>query len=517
MATKADLNLAKRLLAARVLPEANVREAFEQQAELARRGRTYPLARILYARKDLPPGSLDVLDQARPPEVQPFADYELTEILGEGGSSVVYGGIYVPNGAPVAVKILDPVQALRADFLQRFQDEARMLVELEHPHIVQGYEFGHENGWHFFSMERVDGLTVLDVIDRRGHLENQEALSITRQAASALDHLHHAGYLHRDIKPSNMMVESTGHVHLIDLGLVRDLSNPTTGGDETMTVGTVEYVSPEQARGRSDLDPRSDIYSLGLSLYHMAVGEVPFQGESDYEVMAKQIMAGLDTQKLKTRRIAPELHFFITKMTSKDRESRFESVSELEAAVGGYLPAEIVPIDFGPEPAPPVAAPIQAPMAKPVAPVAKPVAPVARPVAKPVAPVAKPVAPVAKPVAPVAKPAAPVAKPVPPVARPAAPVAKPVPPVAKPASPVAKPAAPAAEPAPVKPSAAPADEGSEGKDAAAPAPAKGEAPVPKKKFEAPVPRKRRGDAPVPRRRREKDGDEGRGRRGRRGS
>lgn len=455
MASKADLDLAKRLLAARVLPEESLRRAFEQQAELISQGRPYPLERILYARKDLPPGSLAPINAPPLLELQPFENYELISMLGEGGSSTVYEGVYIPNGAPVAVKVLDPIQALRADFLERFQQEARMLTEFEHENIVLGYELGYEQGFHFFSMDAVPGMTVLEVIDRRGFLTNDEALSITAQAADALDYLHASGYLHRDVKPSNIMIDADGRARLIDLGLVRDLSSvsPGAGGEETMTVGTVEYVSPEQARGRADLDPRSDIYSLGLTLYHMVVGEVPFQGESDYEVMAKQIMSSLDTQKVKQRRIAPEIHFFITKMTSKDRDSRFESVAEVRDTVLGYVRNVPVAIDFGPEPAPPVAQPVSMP------PVATPVAP---PVAKPVAP------PVARPVKP--------------------PVAKPIAPTRS--APVTKPGAPSKRDAPKDPGDAPKPSGSD----------------------APTPTKRPGGAPAPTRRkgprRGRGGDDG---------
>ena len=148
------------------------------------------------------------------------------------------------------------------------------------------------------------------------------------------------------------------------------------------TVGTVEYLSPEQARGRADLDPRSDIYSLGVTLYHMAVGDVPFHGETDYEVMAKQVLSALDTQKVKQRRISPEVHFFITKMTSKDRGDRYENVEEVIRSIEGYLPDGVVPIDFG---APPPVAPVaparsQAPTVPTVPPAVPPtVAPVAEP------------------------------------------------------------------------------------------------------------------------------------------
>ncbi|MDA1196149.1 MAG: serine/threonine-protein kinase, partial [Planctomycetota bacterium] len=378
MASRQDLELAKRLLAARVLTEDQVRDCFGLIEQLAAQGRTASLEAVLYHRGLAARGSLAVLRGPSPLQAQAFAQYRLESELGEGGSSTVYRGTYRPNGSPVAVKVLDPVHALRPTFLQRFQQEAQILIELEHDNIVLGYEIGFENGWHYFSMDLVPGATVLEVIERRGFLENEEALSIMLQCAQALAYLHKAGYLHRDIKPGNIMVEASGQARMIDLGLIRAL--PRDGAEavdegDQMTVGTVEYLSPEQARGHSDLDPRSDIYSLGVSLYHMVVGEVPFQGDNDYETMAKQVLSALDTQKVKQRRIAPEVHFFITKMTSKDRDMRFETVQDVIDAVAGYVRGGQVPVDLGPEPA---ARPVAPPVARPVAP------PVARPVAPPV-------------------------------------------------------------------------------------------------------------------------------------
>jgi serine/threonine-protein kinase len=354
VATRQDLELARMLLSARVLTEDQLRAAFEQQGDWLRQRRIEPLETVLYERGDLPPGSLGLLSAPEPHVSQPFANYRLEGILGEGGSSTVYAGTYLPNGTPVAVKVLKPIHALRKEYLKRFQSEARLLTELDHENIVAGYETGCQGGWHFYTMDWIQGATVLEVIERRGHLTNEEALSILWQTARALEYLHAHRLLHRDIKPGNVMVEPSGRARLIDLGLVRRLGveAPVEPGQEGLTVGTVEYLSPEQARGRADLDPRSDVYSLGVTLYHMVVGEVPFQGETDYEVMAKQIMASLDTQKVKQRRISPEVHFFVTKMMSKERESRYAALSEICRDVGGYLPGGVVPVDLGTPPSP---------------------------------------------------------------------------------------------------------------------------------------------------------------------
>ena len=195
---------------------------------------------------------------------------------------------------------------------------------------------------------------MLEVIDRRGRLTNEEALSITLQVARALDYLHGQGLIHRDIKPGNILVLPDGSAFVLDLGLVGRMGEGAAPplGDDRMTVGTVEYLSPEQARGRADLDARADLYSLGMTLYHMVVGEVAFQGDSDYEVMAQQILSAMDAQKIKTRDIDPQTYFFIAKMSSKDREERWATATEAVAMIEAYLPGGIVPVDLGEEPPP---------------------------------------------------------------------------------------------------------------------------------------------------------------------
>lgn len=505
MPTRADLDLAKVLHAARVLDEPQIRRALTEQAELAKQGQAVTLGETLYRMGLVPTGALDALGGPGPEQTQPFPGYQVTGVVGEGGQCTVYAATQRLTGAHVALKVLKPLVALRRDFGERFAEEARLLMRLSHPGIVTAYEAGESGGLRWFSMDLIGGSTVQQVIERRGFLGKEEALSITLQVAEALDYLHGQGLLHRDMKPANVMVTPDGRARLIDLGLVgRQVRSESTPGSEASTVGTVEYVSPEQARGRTDLDARTDVYSLGVSLYQMVVGEVPFQGESQEEVMAKQVMGSMDQAKVKNRRVSPELHFFIAKMTAKEREDRFASMKDLIREIKGYLPGGMVAVDLGEPPRVlPVAAPLGkgAPAAKtavggkPGVPVLKPVAPVKpggvgappRPVApvKPGAPVpggvggARPpsapagapkpalgAAPVAKPAVPglgAAKPPAaappggvptarPVAPSVPPLARPlatpgAAPVAKPVAPMPRPPAPVVKPLVPAA-PAP---------------------------------------------------------------------
>jgi serine/threonine-protein kinase len=376
MATRADLELAKKLLAASVLKEGELRDAFAAQAELHGAGKTFPLDRILVAKGYLPKAALATLTAGDPMVTQPFRNYRLSRVLGAGGSSVVYGGTYLPNGAQVAVKVFDAVQSLRADMLARFYQEAELLVRLEHPNVVTGYEIGTEGGLHFFSMDWIAGPTVLQMIELGGVLDGTTALWITVQMARALAYLHEQQLLHRDIKPGNVMIDASGRARLIDLGLVRrmDADAPAPLNDDTVTVGTVEYISPEQARGRGDLDVRTDIYSLGVTLYHMVVGDVPFHGDTNYEVMAKHILSGLDATKVKNRRIAPEVHYAITKMMSKEREFRYADCREVERDLARFLPPG------GP---PPIVLPVTPPEPAParVSSPKSPVVPVVRPIA----------------------------------------------------------------------------------------------------------------------------------------
>jgi serine/threonine protein kinase len=359
VATQQDLDLARRLLRAAILDEDEIRGAFALQARLVEQGKRARIEQVIYAQKLLPKGSLAPLSLPPLLEAQPFSEYRLDDVAGVGGMGAVYRGTYLPNGAPVAVKVLDPVQALRADFRDRFVREANLHCELEHENIVRGYEYVSESGLHFYSMDFVEGATVLEIVERRGFLSNEEALSILVQVAAALSYLHDMGMIHRDIKPGNIMVDENGWARLIDLGLVGKMGSPGGAQKESVTtVGTVEYLSPEQARGRNDLDARADLYSLGIALYHMVVGEVPFQGDSDYEVMAKQILSRVDAQKIKQRRITPEIYFLIAKLAAKDRDERLRDAEEARRIIQGYLPGGIVPIDLGPLPeAKPVAAP----------------------------------------------------------------------------------------------------------------------------------------------------------------
>ena len=305
------------------------------------------LLEVLAERKLIPEDAVATFTETPLDKIQPFPDYDLYEEIGEGASARVYRGVYKSRDLPVAVKVLLPEQELMRKPLKRFMREAHLLCKLRDPNIIRGYEVRKIGGWRFLSMEWFPGSTALELIEKRGRLDGPTAVHVAAQIAQALCCLHDNRIVHRDIKPGNVLVDDDWNVKLIDLGLCRMLDNPSTDESETTTVGTVGYISPEQAKGAQDLDVRTDIYSLGVSLYHMVTGEVPFTGDDDFEVMSKQIMQRIGTDELKRLNISPNVHYAIEKMMAKDRDMRYQHPQEIVDELGAFLKSvnfEIIPI-----------------------------------------------------------------------------------------------------------------------------------------------------------------------------
>ncbi len=271
-------------------------------------------------------------------ESQPtIAGFTIEKMIGEGGMSRVYKARPDGRAPRVALKILRPHIGRNPVHVERFYAEARMLMGFDHPNIVKGHDVWEADGLHCFSMEFVDGQSLLEEIERGPRFAEDEALSVVLQAARALDYLSTKGVTHRDVKPGNLLLSSAGDVKLIDLGLACTTS---AGGEEPAetTVGTVQYLSPEQAQGDA-LDVRADIYSLGVSFYHMVTGELPFEGEDDRDVLRQQIYASLRSPRMKNRDTSPLVHYFIEKMMAKDRALRYPSatamIADIEERIAG--------------------------------------------------------------------------------------------------------------------------------------------------------------------------------------
>jgi serine/threonine-protein kinase len=259
--------------------------------------------------------------------------YEIIQHIATGGMGAVYKARDLELGRKVALKVLSPELAAQREALERFRREARSAARLRHENIVTLYEFGEDKGTYFLALEFVDGIDLHDYITRKGQLPPDEARAILAQAACALDHAHKQGVVHRDIKPSNFLIAHEGDrlvVKLTDLGLARlareDESRVTRTGS---TVGTVDYISPEQARDSASADVRSDIYSLGCTLFHMLAGQAPFPDGSLTERVLKHLEAKPPDVREFNPKVSVGLAALLQKMLAKKPEDRYQTPAEL--------------------------------------------------------------------------------------------------------------------------------------------------------------------------------------------
>jgi len=259
--------------------------------------------------------------------------FELLEKIGQGGMGAVYRASQVNMGRFVALKLMRPKLARDKRYLERFLREARASAKLSHPNIVEGIDAGRDKGYYYFAMEFVDGDSLRRIIDREGPLPEQRCIEIGIQMARALEHAAKFGMVHRDVKPENILVEhDTGVAKLADLGLIKssaaaDMSVTQMG----VALGTPNYISPEQAKGEENIDIRSDIYSLGATLYHAATGTLPFDGKSAPVVLSQHLSAPLDPPQHRNPELSIRFSRVIQKMMAKKPEHRYQTPTELIA------------------------------------------------------------------------------------------------------------------------------------------------------------------------------------------
>ena len=261
--------------------------------------------------------------------------YDVRELLGEGGVGRVFAAYDKAERREVALKVLRPELAADPVQVDRFVREARLLMELRHPHLVQGLRVAKEGGTIFFAMERLPGRSLQDVLAADGRLDEATALQAVVDVAGALGELHKRGLVHRDVKPGNVLWSEDRGAVLIDLGFA--VPRDAGGGDAETTAGTVHYIAPEQARGGGALDVRADIYALGATLYHLVTGSLPFEGETNDEVLAKQLLESLSGERIRDLALSPQLHYFLEKMMAKEPEIRFQDPAHLQREVEAFL------------------------------------------------------------------------------------------------------------------------------------------------------------------------------------
>lgn len=254
--------------------------------------------------------------------------YELVEKIGEGGMAVVYKGRDRLLNRYIAVKILRPEFTKDAQFIESFNRESQAAAGLQHPNIVGVYDVGAEGSIHFIVMELVDGRPLSDIIAEKGPLNYKTAIEIAKQVASALSLAHKHNIVHRDVKPHNIMITTDGMAKLTDFGIARAVSSSTMVAETSKVIGSVHYFSPEQARG-SYVDERSDIYSLGIVLYEMLTGKVPFDGENPVQVALMHINNEMTPPSKLVAGIPPALEQIVMKATDKYQSNRYATADEM--------------------------------------------------------------------------------------------------------------------------------------------------------------------------------------------
>ncbi|HJA43525.1 MAG TPA: Stk1 family PASTA domain-containing Ser/Thr kinase [Candidatus Dorea stercoravium] len=251
--------------------------------------------------------------------------YEVIEKIGAGGMADVYKGRDTMLNRYVAIKVLKKEFREDATFVKKFRSEAQAAAGLLNPNIVNVYDVGEDRGLYYMVMELVEGITLKEYIDRKKRLSAREVISIAIQMCSGIEEAHKHHIIHRDIKPQNIIISNDGKVKVTDFGIARMVTSTTT---TTVAMGSVHYTSPEQARGGYS-DEKSDIYSIGITLYEMVTGQVPFNGDTTVEVAMKHLQEEITPPSELVPDIPYSLEQIILKCTQKNAERRYSDVDEL--------------------------------------------------------------------------------------------------------------------------------------------------------------------------------------------
>ncbi|MEO6990810.1 MAG: Stk1 family PASTA domain-containing Ser/Thr kinase [Candidatus Baltobacteraceae bacterium] len=259
--------------------------------------------------------------------------YRLDRKLGEGGMAIVYGGTDTLLRRRVAIKVLRPQFAADGEFVRRFYHEAEAVAKLAYPNIVSVYDVGRQDDTYYIVMELVDGATLAEIIDHDGRLPETVAIDFAEQICRGLAYAHRQGILHRDIKPANILITKDDVVKLSDFGIARAVTTQTmTMTVPGMVMGSVYYLSPEQAQGH-ELGAPSDLYSLGVVMYQMLVGRLPYTGESPITVALKHVSSPPPAIEVSDGSVSPALAAIVRRLLQKAPEDRYASATELAAAL----------------------------------------------------------------------------------------------------------------------------------------------------------------------------------------
>ncbi len=257
--------------------------------------------------------------------------YRIEAVVGTGGMAVVYRALDIETGRTVAIKVLRPEYESDMEFVRRFSREAEAAAKMSHENIVNLLDVGIDNEMRYIVMEYVDGRTLKEMIREEGRIHPDVALRMTLRILAAVDHAHRNGIVHRDIKPQNILVDMDGQVKVADFGIARLKTAQSAEADgDTSALGSVHYLSPEQARGEV-ADEQSDLYSVGIVLYEMLTGHVPFDGDTSVSVALKHVSEAPRSMRSHNPHISKALDEVVMRALCKDQERRYQTAAEMAA------------------------------------------------------------------------------------------------------------------------------------------------------------------------------------------
>ncbi|MHC4660988.1 MAG: protein kinase domain-containing protein [Planctomycetota bacterium] len=313
-------------------------ECLRIQSMLKEHGISRMIGAILQEKGYLNPDQVESLIFEMGSDVQqPIKGYQILEKLGKGGMGVVYKAVQESLDRTVALKVLPNMLANDSQYLQRFIREAKSAATLNHPNVVQALDVNESNGYYYFAMEYVDGMTVRQRLEEGGTFSEQDALEVIYQIALALDHAQKNSIVHRDIKPDNIMLSKDGTAKLCDLGLAKSIAVDGSLTQTGVAIGTPFYISPEQAKGAEKIDIRSDIYSLGVTLFHMLTGSVPFKGSTPIMIIAKHINESVPDPRVIRGELSQGISDLTLWMTARDIDARCQSPTALIEAIESII------------------------------------------------------------------------------------------------------------------------------------------------------------------------------------
>ena len=321
-----SVQIAERIAMALNIP-LEERSAF---VKLARAERVFEEAHVTPMPRPEEIGSEDLSGRA-------IRGYALGERLGNGGMGAVYRAVQPLVEREVAIKIILPMYANHPDFIRRFEAEAQLVARLEHPHIVPLYDYWREPGVAYLIMRLLRGGSVQSLLRGGTTLSSETILRMMEQIGSALSASHRAGVVHRDLKPANVLLDEDNNAYLADFGIAKNLSSPSSETQADMVIGSPDYISPEQIRSEF-VRPQTDIYALGVMLYELLTGKVPFRGNTPFDVMSQHLNTPLPGLAENRIGLPKSLDDVIEHATAKDPLQRYENVevmlNDLRGALG---------------------------------------------------------------------------------------------------------------------------------------------------------------------------------------